>query len=266
MAPEVDDIPRSADSGLPGDNGYRNHSCPACKSAEVREYHVIGEYNILKCAECGHVFVQDIPSDAELSAFYEDAYQDEGEFVPKIRWHRKLKYWIIGRYLKSLFPWKEKIRLLEIGCSQGDLLRAVRNDRRFEAQGIDYATGPVEYAKSIGLRVTQSSLEGMCFPDNRFNMIVAIHVVEHLQDPERTLLEVRRVLDKGGYFLAVVPCISHIKAKRAGGNWKYWGPPGHLWYFSSKSFRVFLERLGFEVIYSSCLNNQAHLRILARKP
>jgi len=248
------------------DNGYRNEACPACRSAEINGYHEIDEYRILKCGDCGHVFVEDIPSDYELYKFYEDAYQDSGEFQPKIRWHRKLKYWMIGRYLKSLFPGRRKIRLLEIGCSQGDLLRAVAGDPKFEARGIDFATGPVEYARSHGLRVDQSSLEGMCFPDGGFNLVVAIHTVEHIQNPERSLLEVKRILERGGYFLAVVPCISHIKARRAGFGWKYWGPPGHLWYFTTRSFRALLERLGFDVRYSSCLNNQAHMRILARKP
>lgn len=246
-------------------NGYRNEVCPACGSDGIHPYHEIEEYSILECDSCGHVFVEDIPSDAELFEFYEGAYQEGGGFQPKLRWHRRLKYWVIYRYFKHLLPLNE-IRLLEIGCSQGDLLRAAAGDPRFEAEGIDYATGPVEYARSIGLNVTQSSLEDMEYPDGRFNLVVAIHVVEHMQNPERTLLEVKRILKGGGYFFAVVPCISHIKARRAGPDWKYWGPPGHLWYFTTKSFRAFLERLGFDVVYSSCLNNQAHLRILARNP
>ncbi|MFC1545735.1 class I SAM-dependent methyltransferase [Gemmatimonadota bacterium] len=248
------------------DNGYRNEACPACLSADIHAYHQIDIYRILKCSNCGHVFVEDTPSDFELYEFYEGAYQDGGEFQPKLRWHRKLKYWAIGRYLKSLFPGKRKIRLLEIGCSQGDLLQAVAGDSQFESRGIDYASGPVEYARSQGLDVDQGSLEGMNFPDESFNLVVAIHVVEHMQNPERSMLEVKRILEQDGYFLAVVPCISHIKAKRKGFSWKYWGPPGHLWYFTTRSFSALLERLGFEVRYSSCINNQAHMRILARKP
>lgn len=247
------------------DNGYRNEVCPACRSEDIHGYHQIDEYRILKCSDCGHVFVEDIPSDYELYEFYEDAYQESGVFQPKIRWHRKLKYWAIGWYLKSLFPRGKKIRLLEIGCSQGDLLKAVAGSGRFEARGIDFATGPVEYARSQGLTVDQNSLDGMCFPDECFNVVVAIHTVEHMQNPERSLLEVKRILEPEGYFFAVVPCISHIKARRAGFSWKYWGPPGHLWYFTTRSFRALLKRLGFEVRYSSCLNNQAHMRILARK-
>jgi len=262
----MNDLTGRAGNGMNRDNGYRNEVCPACLSVDIHGYHRIDEYWILKCSGCGHVFVEDIPSDFELYECYEGAYQDSGEFQPKLRWHRKLKYWAMSRYLKSLFQRKERIRLLEIGCSQGDLLTAVADDKKFEARGIDYAGGPVEYARSQGLMVDQGSLEDMNIPDEEFNLVVAIHTVEHMQNPERSLIEVKRILENGGLFFAVVPCISHIKAKRTGFNWKYWGPPGHLWYFTTRSFRALLERLGFDVKYSTCLNNQAHMRILARKP
>ncbi|MDY6844681.1 MAG: class I SAM-dependent methyltransferase [Thermodesulfobacteriota bacterium] len=246
------------------DTVYQNEVCPCCNNNEIVFYHIIDRYEIVKCSLCGFVFVKNVPSDYELFQYYSSSYTDNGIFFPKKRVGRKLKYWIFSRYIKSKFPRGQKISLLEIGCAQGDLLEAVRNDNQIDALGIDYAEAPIEYAKSLGFNVHQQSLTQMNFPDSTFNFIVALHVMEHVNNLEETMAEIRRVLSPGGYFFTVVPCISHLKAKIAGKKWKYLGPPGHLWYFTRKSFRLFLERTGFEVVTNSSFYHRAHLRTLAK--
>ncbi|MFO7768353.1 MAG: class I SAM-dependent methyltransferase [bacterium] len=247
------------------ENGYRNEVCPACLSPQTRRHLEMDGYVIDRCGECGHAFVRDVPSDRELFLFYRGAYQEEGGFQPKLRWHRKLKYGVGAALIRLLFLGRGDVRLLDIGCSQGDLLEFFKGDEKFEAKGLDLAEGPVAWARSQGLDVSQGDLEGMEYSEGRFDMVVAAHTVEHMQDPARTLAEVHRVLAPGGCFFAVCPCLSHVKARLAGEEWKYWGPPGHLNYFTSTSFRRLLSRLGFRVLFSSCLGNQAHVRVLARK-
>ncbi|HEX42987.1 MAG TPA: methyltransferase domain-containing protein, partial [Phycisphaerales bacterium] len=84
--------------------------------------------------------------------------------------------------------------------------------------------------------------------------------------PAGTLAEALRVLAPGGRLLAVTPCLSHIKARLAGRRWKYFTPPWHLHFFTTRSLRTLLSRIGFEVLACSCLNHRAHVRVLARKP
>lgn len=247
-------------------NAYTVKRCPACLDSELAEFHEIPPYFLEQCLQCGFVFVKNVPSEHELNEFYKQGYEDEGSFSPKSNIGRKAKYYLFSKYIKRLCREQDKIRLLEIGCGQGDLLSAVAGDDAFEAQGIDLARGPIDYAQSIGLRAQKKSLEEMSFPGGRFDFIVMLHVFEHVHSPEKTINEILRILKPGGYFFAVVPCISHIKAKWAGVKWKYIGPPGHLWYFTTGAFRLFLERHGFEVLKASCFYHRAHVRILARKP
>lgn len=94
---------------------------------------------------------------------------------------------------------------------------------------------------------------------------MAIHVVEHVQNLDKFFQEITRILKTGAYIYIVVPCISHIKARLAGKRWHYLGPPGHLWHFTTKSFRVFLEQKGFHIKFANCISRKAHLRILAKK-
>ncbi len=156
--------------------------------------------------------------------------------------------------------------MLEIGCNQGDFLNSIKNDSAFNSLGIDIDKGALDYAKNhLGLNVKYGTLESLKFDNNKFNCIFASHVIEHLIDPVSTLKEIHRILKPGGIFIAAVPCVSHIKAVINGVKWKYYGPPGHLWYFSRKTFSLYVKKFNFEIIFSSCFYHRAHLKVIARK-
>lgn len=251
----------------PASAAYTVERCPVCLSEDHEHYHRVNEFEIVRCRRCEFVFTKHVPSEEELADFYRRTYADEEASIYETRstFGRRLKYRLFVRWIKRFFPKNQKIRLLELGCSQGDLLLAVKDDSQFDAQGLDYATAPIQYALSLGLNVRQSGVEAMNFPDGLFDLVIAIHTIEHLQNPVRTLNEIHRILREGGLFFAVTPCISHIKARRAGLEWKYWGPPGHLWYFSPKTMGKLARRLGFRPIHASCFYHRAHLRFLAAK-
>ncbi len=187
-------------------------------------------------------------------------------YVPKLSRWRRFKHRRLARFIRRKARCSSPVRLLEIGFGSGNLLLAVKDDPAFEAQGIDCASGPVEFGRAAGLSVYQSPLEDMHYPADRFDFIVCLHTIEHLRDPEGTLSEAYRVLAPGGHVLAVTPCRSHIKARLAGRRWKYYTPPWHLHFFTTQSLRAMLSRIGFDVLTCSCLHHRAHARVLARKP
>gem|GEM_PF-6950603 len=168
-------------------------------------------------------------------------------YVPKLSRWRGFTHRLLARSIRRRARCSGPIRLLEIGFGSGNLLLAVKDDPAFEAEGIDSASGPVEFGRAAGLNVHQSVLEDMHYPAG-------------------TLAEALRVLAPGGRLLAVTPCLSHIKARLAGRRWKYFTPPWHLHFFTTRSLRTLLSRIGFEVLACSCLNHRAHVRVLARKP
>ena len=247
------------------DAAYTNTTCPCCNSTEVHHFCESRGYRILKCARCGFGFVENVPAEQELVSGYRSSYLTGGIFRPKTSLTRKLRYWLLSKHIHRLLPHRKRIDLLDIGCAQGDLLQIVKGNDRFAAIGIDYATGPVEYARARGLDVHQSSLHDMHFPPERFDCIVANHVIEHVHDLDQTFSEITRVLKHGGYFLAVVPCFSHVKALISGEEWKYICPPAHLWYFSVRSFELLLLRYGFTIVRSTNWYRKAHMKIIAAK-
>ena len=228
-------------------------------------WHRKDDYDIVRCSGCGFVFVEPPPSAEFLKNYYTERETKEQQFQPVGGIGRRLKYKLFAWWIKRYFPKNKAIRTLEVGCGQGDLLRAVQHDPRFVARGLDYAREPLNYARRLGLRVDQSDIQSMGFADSSFDLVVGIHVLEHVLDPRATIAEIYRVLCKGGMLFAVCPCMSHIKARLAGRNWKYVLPPVHLWYFTPVTLARLLESCGFTVVTASSLYHRAHVRILARK-
>ena len=238
-------------------------SCILCSSNAYQELGTIKEYKIVKCTQCTFVYAQPLPKMEELIKYY-------GEHLPrKFKRHkglvRKYKYYFLIRSIRKHFPKDKQIRLLEIGCSYGRLLSSLQLDKQFIATGIDLTDVSVEYARSLGLNVLKGTLESQAFPNESYDVVVALQTIEHALDPIRELTEINRILSKGGIFVATVPCVTHIKAKIAGMKWKYYGPPGHLWYFSPGTFKLLLSKTDFEPMTVTCFFRKAFLKVIAKK-
>jgi 2-polyprenyl-3-methyl-5-hydroxy-6-metoxy-1,4-benzoquinol methylase len=166
--------------------------------------------------------------------------------------------------LRWIEGFKKAGRLLDIGCSQGDLLMASRS-RRWDAVGIDLCPSSLDYARSEGLNVSYGTLEDHTCEEESFDVVAALHVIEHVCDPIATMKEIRRILKPGGITVIITPCVSHIRARLAGDNWKVFRPPEHLWYFSTGTLRLLLEKTGFHLRFASSLSVKAQLRAVAEK-
>lgn len=247
----------------------KNHTileaCPICESTEHDLWHHKDGYDVVKCRQCSFIFTRDFPSEEFLARRYTSSYSQHKVLKPKGGLGRDIKYKVFKNWIKRYFPKDKKIKLLEVGCGQGDLLKNVRNDSRYEAIGLDFSETRIAYAQSLGLDARLGDIQTQKFDDNSFDLVVALHVIEHVHDLHSTLREIRKVLAPGGYFFAVCPCATHFKAKMAGADWKYLGPPGHLWYFSPDTFTSLLEKEGFDVCFASDLYHRAHVRILGSK-
>ena len=240
----------------------------SCILCGVDTYSEIGKrsgFSIVKCSSCGLVYATPRPEESQLIEFYQKLTPSPRKYGDAKRFIRRLKYRYILSKIKGYFPPGKQIRLLEIGCSQGHLLDAAKGDKQIVATGIDLDGVELEFARSKGLKVVVGTLQSVKFPAESFDAIVAIHVIEHLYSPVDTLSEVNRILSPGGILFSIMPCVAHIKARLAGIKWKYYTPPGHLWFFSPKTFSLLLQKTGFQSVFSSCFYNRAHLRSVGKK-
>ena len=100
----------------------------------------------------------------------------------------------------------EGLRALDVGCGGGYLSEELAR-LGFNVSGVDPAPASLaaaqSHAKQSGLtidyRVAQA--ESLPFPDGSFDLVTCCDVLEHVQDLDRTLSEIARVLKPGGIFI-----------------------------------------------------------------
>lgn len=108
------------------------------------------------------------------------------------------------RVIKTLLQYKTPTAsLLDVGCGTGMTFAAV-SQTFSNAIALDIGDLEVkatkELLKILGLSRSVKKYDGkkIPFPSNTFDIVTSIEVIEHVNNPERMLKEIRRVLKKDG--------------------------------------------------------------------
>jgi SAM-dependent methyltransferase len=85
--------------------------------------------------------------------------------------------------------------ILEIGCSGGPLIQRLCKQGYTDVTGIDVSTSAIELAKACGVpHVSVMDGDALEIEDTRFNLVIASHVLEHIEEEGKALREWARVL------------------------------------------------------------------------
>jgi SAM-dependent methyltransferase len=113
--------------------------------------------------------------------------------------------WLSLRALRRDVDWSARPRVLDLGCGyEAHLLRTL-NPRIGAATAVDVALAPAVAAS--GVRAIEAPIEQALpgLEDGSADVVLAISVLEHLDDDLGALRECRRVLAPGGVLAVNVP-------------------------------------------------------------
>jgi SAM-dependent methyltransferase len=111
-----------------------------------------------------------------------------------------LSYWYRYGWLYPRLARHLQGRVLDVGCGLGDMVRF-----RANTVGVDVNPNAVAHALSRGLDVQQMLPDQLPFEERCFDGAILDNVLEHLEQPQPLLAEVRRILKPGGTFIVGVP-------------------------------------------------------------
>ncbi len=227
--------------------------CPVCGVSGLTLYHGLrdrlydtpGRWNLKRCW-CGHVWLDPMPRETEITHADENYYTHHDPSAPSPLQR-------VYRTLLRLTPLhRERARLnlmylnhvqpgclLEVGCGAGDRLAQFR-DRGWQVEGVEIdPTAATRARKRFGLKIHGA------LPAGDFDAVIMNHVIEHVPDPVTLLADCRRLLKPRGTLTATTPNIDSRGHRRFGASWMALDPPRHLHLFSVNSLRAVTRKAGF---------------------
>jgi len=208
-------------------------------------------HRIVRCNHCGLMYA----NPQELL----DCERVQSDTHPKVYDEKEARQYLQKQYvqlpdnekalrvLDGLIPRRGK--LLEVGSYCGIFLNRIRADG-WEVMGVEPDAAAAGYARQkFGLEISGHLLPDPNLPDDAFDAVVMLHVIEHMPDPSGNLREVCRVLKPGGVLVVETPRFDSLMFKLLGRRERsVCNCNGHIYFFTVPTLRRLLEKNGFEVI------------------
>lgn len=215
-----------------------------------------GMYSLLRCVNCGLLYLNPRPKRQEIGEYYPDEYVAYKptmlhEWFPLAgRWLRKRA---MDRRCRHVLRFKSCGRLLDVGCATGLFLEQMRHNPQWQLFGLEPHVGAAACASErSAVEVHAGMLEGAHYPDEHFDVVTLWDVFEHLHDPIGALREFNRILASDGLLIVSIPNVHSLEARFFGPYWAGYDIPRHLYGYPVPTLRRTLDRAGFEVADVTC--------------
>lgn len=218
-------------------------TCIICGGSNQKKLLEKKDFSLWRCENCG-VVKTCLPAGMAVGKFDDTQYQSKKEIETQFRTQR-IQFQDYAQRIFRLLP-IQKGRLLDVGCGLGFLVK-LANENGFLAYGIDSGKACIIVGREKLKVNTQFSNLSTFHPKNKFDMIVANHVIEHSNNPREFLRQVKRVLKPGGQVLISCPNFDSLMLWVFQERWYGLVPKQHRFQFSPKSLRFLLEKEGFKV-------------------
>jgi SAM-dependent methyltransferase len=251
---------------------YAHRCCPACGSdrrdqqsvhsdppaedlpfARVLEqwdtdiFNVKSYFSYFRCGECGLLYCPEYPDDRQLEQLYGSMSPNMAE-LPEASF-RRTQQGYLDAVLRHRPPSGD---MIEVGPDRGFLAAAAA--KRPECENFWFIEPNVTVHGDLRMSVAPKPCD-ISTDLNHFghiqegvaSMVFMVHVLDHLTDPMRHLVEVRRCLKPGGLLSIVVHNERSLLARVFGHRHPIYCPY-HPQLFNPVTLAAILERAGFEVL------------------
>jgi SAM-dependent methyltransferase len=224
-------------------------NCPLCGADDSSLVHQGVRYDehavVRRCRRCDLVYLTPQPAPEALAEYYAKVYRDrvyEEGFTPEQAYQEQLPE-ARARVERLRRLLDEQASVLELGCSSGAFLEAVR-PYAGTVTGIEPGHTHREWAANTLALEVHADLDSL--GDRRFDRIVLFHVLEHVIDPVGYLASLLRRLNPGGLVVIEVPNVDDalVSLYAVPAYQPFYWQKAHLCYFSAATLRSVVERAG----------------------
>jgi 2-polyprenyl-3-methyl-5-hydroxy-6-metoxy-1,4-benzoquinol methylase len=231
-------------------------ACNLCGSNDytVRFEQGVAQVNqIVNCKDCGlmyanprvqeadNVLIESYDPEFVLASIVKQESPRLGKEAVQVKDHEKTR-----AFLNKHYPQKGK--LIELGSGLGYLLNFFKQDG-WNVVGLEPNVGLSRYAESeLGIETIPTILEQAELEDRSVDVVLMMHVIEHVSDPYSTLKEIYRKLKPGGIFVMESPRYDTLMFKLFGKRERNLSCNGHIYFFTSSTLEKLVTKAGFTVL------------------
>lgn len=222
-------------------------TCNLCGADNTSLITTQNSYRMIRCNQCGLVYVNPRPTSELLIKMYNDYHQrgnkDEHTWAKLMEGNLRET----AGFLNKVFPAKGKI--LDVGCGYGHFIE-IMSGSGWTAAGIEPSARLIDYTKRKGLNVVETTIDDAVLPEKSFDAVTAFYVLEHIFDPLSALRKIFMLLKPGGVVILRVPHTTPIVKLLDffGIKNDLYDMPFHLYDFSPKTVKLLLDKAGFTSI------------------
>lgn len=189
----------------------------------------------------------------DTHSFYENAY-NSSHIDPH---HQFLADPITKLIHKNIFPSSQKFNVLDLGSGNGSMASFIASQGH-QVTGIEVSSSGINHAQQNfpECDFIQASIYDLPYAklQDKFDVVIAVEVIEHLLYPRELLRAAKRCLKPSGQLILTTPYNGYLKnlaialLNKTDQHHTVLWDGGHVKFFSVKTLTTLLEREGYTEI------------------
>lgn len=246
-------------------------NCVGCNSESLFHFMNNEHQPYYKCSNCNTVQLNEYLDEATVYEYYNKSnlsgsynIANSSKDSNRLKFLNLLSYY--DSHLTSLSSKERPLRLLDIGCFNGDFLSLVNHKYpNIETFGFEIMASRFEYGAKQ--KVWGGKLSDNPFGED-FDIVVMNDVIEHLSDHENDFKFISKATKKEALIFITTPNATSFFSKILSKRWGVYDGIEHSVIFSEKGIKVFLQRHGFSLVtlvpYYKSLNLHYILKMILK--
>lgn len=201
-------------------------------------------YDVVVCRGCGFAFASDIPSQAALNRFYQDAEHHLHTDVPEglARIHDNF-----FSFIRENIELSAQTRVLDVGSGMGHFLSRFMDAGMSHLLGIEPSPAAARLGRDVyGLDIRSETVDTFDAA-SAFDLVSLCGVLEHIADLKTCMSRISKLVEEGGHLFIAVPDAGSFGSSLPNEAFLEFALE-HIDFFTATSLDNLLRQFGFEVV------------------